>query len=183
MIKINLVPQEYTERLDRKAVIAKAVLVGVVTLAMVILLSVWHFTRAKTLERSLVRLEVELKSLQGDVDKVKAIEAQIAEVQRYLNSISSITRGRFIYSHFMQDLMTNLPGTIWFGGIATTSRGETLTLNLVVNSRSAYDLAYWINILETTPKYSEVSIGGISSVAEASGKSLTTTITMKYAYK
>ena len=109
MIKINLIPPEYIERINRKAVIAKAVLAGVVVVSCVLLVSAWHITRAKTLESRLATLTAELVVLQKDVDQVKAIEAQIAEVQRYLESINRINRGRFTYTHFLQDLVSNLP--------------------------------------------------------------------------
>ena len=180
MIKINLIPPEYTEALDRKAIIAKAVVAGLVLVAIVVLLSVWHFTRAKTIELKTNRLQIELKNLQGDVDRVKAIEGQIAEVQRYLGSINSITQDRLIYTHFMQDILVSLPGTIWFGGITTALSNQTLAVTFTVNSRSVYDLAYWINALETNPKYSEVGVGGITVNDSDTGKVLTTSMTLKY---
>jgi Tfp pilus assembly protein PilN len=181
MIKINLIPPEYIEKLNRKALIAKAVVAGVVSAALVALLSVWQFTREKTIELKMSRLQVELRNLQGDVDKVKAIEGQISEVQRYLDSINSITRGRLTYTHFMKDILVSLPGTIWFGGISTTLSNQTLAVTFSVNSHSAYDLAYWINALETDPKYSEVIVSGISVSDSDSGKVLATSVGLNYA--
>lgn len=183
MIKINLIPTEYIEKLNRKAFIAKAVATGVVSVALIVLISVWQFTREKTIEIKMYRLQGELKSLQAEVDSVKAIEGQIAEVQRYLDSINSITRGRLIYTQFMQDILISLPGTIWFGGINTALRDQTLAVTFAVNSHSAYDLAYWINALETDTKYSEVVVSAINASDSGTAKILTTTITLKYAYK
>ena len=180
MIKINLIPHEYTDKLDQKAVIAKAVAAGVVFVAIVVLMSVWHFTRGKTIELKMSRLQVELKSLQGDVDGVKAIGGQITEVQRYLDSINSITRGRLIYTHFMQDIIESLPGTIWFGSITTVLKDQTLNVTFTVNSHSASDLAYWINALETDPKYSVVDLSGIAVGDSDAGKVLATNITLNY---
>jgi Tfp pilus assembly protein PilN len=117
------------------------------------------------------------------VDQVKAIEAQIAEVQRYLNSIASINKGRFIYTHFLQDLTSDLPATIWFGNIGTDVKGSQLKVSLTVNSNSAYDLAYWINSLETSGPYSEVVMGGISVSETDSGKKFAVPISMTYTYK
>jgi Tfp pilus assembly protein PilN len=180
MIKINLIPPEYVERLNRRAIIAKAAAAGLISVALVVMLSIWHFTREKTSELRVNRLRVELKNLQGDVDRVKAIEAQIAEVQRYLNSINSITQGRLIYTRFMQDVTENLPGTIWFGGISTILNGPTLAVSFTVNSRSTYDLAWWINALEKDARYSDVVVGGISVSAVENGQILNTTVTLKY---
>ena len=94
MIRINLIPPEYIERINRKAVIAKAVLAGVLFVAVISLVSVWQFTREKTVSYTLSKREAELSVLQKDVDQVKAIEGQIAAVQRYLNAINSVNKGR-----------------------------------------------------------------------------------------
>lgn len=183
MIKINLIPTEYIDKLNRRAIIAKAMAVGVVAVGLIVLVSVWQFGRGKTVEIRMYRLQIELKNLQRDVDKVKVIEGQIAEVQKYLDAINSITRGRLIYTHFMQDILSSLPGTIWFGSINTALSGQTLSVTFAVNSHSANDLAYWINALETDPRYSEVGVGGIAINYNETGKVLTTSITVKYAYR
>lgn len=183
MIKINLIPVEYIEKLDKRAILAKGILIAVLAVAVVFVISGWYFNKAMALESKASQLETELKGLQGDVEKAKAIEAQIAEVQRYLNSIASITRGRMIYPYFMQDLLANLPGTIWFGGIGTTLKSGTLSVTLPVSSRSTYDLAYWINHLETDPRYAEVTLGPINVSESAEGKTLSTGVTMKYTPK
>ncbi len=183
MIKINLIPPEYIARIDRRAIIAKAVLAGVLVAASVAGVSAWHFGRSKGLESTLAKRTAELAVLQKDVDRVKAIEAQIAEVQRYLNSIASINKGRFIYTRFMQDLTGDLPATLWFTALGTEVKGSQLKVSLTVNANSAYDLAYWINSLETAGPYSEVGIGAIAVRDTDSGKTFTVQITVKYAYK
>lgn len=183
MIKINLIPPEYIERINRKAVIAKAVLAGVLAVSAVLLVSAWHITRAKALESRLATLTAELAVLQKDVDQVKAIEAQIAEVQRYLESINRINRGRFTYTHFLQDLVNDLPATIWFNSVNTIMTGNLVKVDIIVNSNSAYDLAYWLNHLETAGAYSEVGIGGISVTETEEGKRFSAPLTMKYAFK
>jgi len=183
MIKINLIPPEYIERINHKAVVAKAVLAAVVVVAVIVLASLWQITRAKTMESTLAKREVELKSLQKDVDQVKAIEAQISEVQRYLDSINSINKGRFIYTHFLQDLTSDLPSTVWFNSVNTSLSGGVLKVDITVNSHSAYDLAYWINSLETSGQYSDVVVGIITTSETEEGKSFATPLSIRYAYK
>ena len=182
MIKINLIPPEYIANINRRAVIAKVVLGAVLTLAVVILFSVWQATRSEALKITMGRREAELKLLQGDVEKVKAIEAQIAEVQRYLDAINRVAKGRLVYTKFLQDTAGGLPATIWFSSINTSLSGDSLKVNFGVNSRSAYDLAYWINALETTPIYSGVNlVGGITISEDESGKLFVTQLTLNYA--
>jgi Tfp pilus assembly protein PilN len=184
MIKINLIPPEYIANINRRAVIAKAILGVVLTLAVVVLLSGWQVTRSEAIKLNMARREAELKSLQGDVEKVQAIEAQIAEVQRYLDAINRIAKGRLAYTKFLQDIARGLPATIWFNSISTTLLGDTLTVSFAVNSRSAYDLAYWINALETNPDYSGVNLsGGITISEDESGKLFVTQLILKYACK
>lgn len=181
MIKINLIPPEYIERINRKAVIAKAVLSGVIVAGVVVVASAWHITRAKTIEIRLSERQAELQVLQKDVDRVKAIEAQIAEVQRYLDSINRINKGRFIYTYLLQDLTSDMPSTIWFNGVSTSMSGDKLKVDMNVNSNSAYDLAYWINSLETSGPYSEVTVGAISVADTETGRRFSTPIGLKYA--
>ena len=183
MIKINLIPPEYIARINRKVLIAKVVLGSVLVIAVVMLASVWHIGRSKKIEFALEKAQAEMAILQKDVDQVKAIEAQIAEVQKYLNSINSINKGRFIYTRFLQDLISDMPATIWLGNVSTSLSGNVVNVSMAVNSNSAYDLAYWINSLETSGPYSDIGIGGISVSEVESGKRLTVPITVKYTYK
>ncbi|HNW43327.1 MAG TPA: hypothetical protein PKI19_02415 [Elusimicrobiales bacterium] len=183
MIRINLIPPEYIERINRKTVIAKAVLAGVLVAGAITFASVWQFTREKTISFTLAKRETELATLQKDVDQVKAIEGQIAEVQRYLNAIASVNKGRLLYSHFLQDLIGDLPQTIWFGYVNTSIKGGSLAVSLSLNSRSAYDLAYWINYLETSGIYTGLDIGAISISETEEGKVLSTPVSFTYASK
>ena len=184
MIKINLIPPEYIANINSRAVIAKVILGAVLVLAVVVLSSVWQVTRSEALKLNMSRREAELKSLQGDVEKVKAIEAQIAEVQRYLDAINRVAKGRLVYTKFLQDTSRGLPATIWFNSINTALAGDALKVTFGVNSRSAYDLAYWINALETTTGYSGVNlVGGITISEDDSGKLFVTQLTLTYACK
>jgi Tfp pilus assembly protein PilN len=184
MIRINLIPPEYIEKMNRRVVIAKAVLGGILVLTVMSLVSVWQVSREAAISSSLKKRTAELQSLQGDVDKVKAIEGQIAEVQRYLNAINRVAKGRFIYTRFLQDTAAALPATIWLSSINTTLSGDTLAVSFSVNSRSANDLAYWINLLETTPDYASVDLaGGIAVTEDEAGKIFATQIKLSCVYR
>jgi Tfp pilus assembly protein PilN len=183
MIRINLIPPEYIAKIDRKVVIAKVVLAVVVVAATLMVASLWHIGRSKAIELKLSGLETEMQGLQKDVDRVKEIEKQIAEVQKYLDSINSINRGRFVYTRFLQDLISDMPATLWFNNINTTLAGSIVSISLTLNANSAYDLAYWINSLETSGPYSDVTIGAINVTETEMGKKFTVPLTLKYEYK
>ncbi|HAH32856.1 MAG TPA: hypothetical protein DCL44_11140 [Elusimicrobia bacterium] len=179
MIRINLIPPEYIANINRRVVIAKVVLGAVLALAVVVVISLWHVTRAEALKLTMAKREAELKSLQGDVEKVKAIEADISEVQRYLDAINRIANGRFIYTRFMQETARDLPATIWFTSLRTTLNGDAMDVSFAVKSRSAYDFADWLNALETKANYSSVSLDGITISEEESVKVFTTQVKLK----
>ncbi|MEW5905736.1 MAG: hypothetical protein AB1734_03020 [Elusimicrobiota bacterium] len=183
MVKINLIPQEYIDRLNRKVIIAKAVLAGVAVAAVLVLVSGWHFSRVKRMEGRLAEREAEMKVLKKDVERVKAIEAEIAEVQRYLDAINRISRNRMIYTRFMQDVTSELPASMWFNNMNTTLKDTTLSMTIALMSRSPYDLAYWINHLEKDPRYADVALGAVA-ISEAEGaRTYSAPITLKYVYK
>jgi len=183
MIRINLIPPEYIARINRRVVIAKVALSVVVVAAAVLMASLWHIGRSKAIEIKLSGLEAEMQVLQKDVDRVKEIEKQIAEVQKYLDSINSINRGRFIYTRFLQDLISDMPATLWFNNVNTTLAGSIVSITLTLNSNSAYDLAYWINSLETSGPYRDVTIGAINVSETDMGKKFTVPLTLRYEYK
>ena len=179
MIRINLIPPEYIAKINRRAVIAKVVLGVVLALAVVAVLSLWEVARETALSSTLSKREAELKLLQGDVEKVKVIEADIAEVQRYLDAINHIANGRFVYTKFLQETAHDLPATIWFTAVNTKLAGDTMGVTFAVKSRSAYDLADWLNLLETKAEYSGVNLSAITIDKDEVGKVFTTQITLK----
>ena len=183
MIRINLIPPEYIAKIDRKVVIAKVALAVVVVAASVLMASLWHIGRSKSIEMKLSDLEAKMRVLQKDVDRVKEIEKQIAEVQKYLDSINSINKGRFVYTRFLQAIVSDLPATLWFGNLNTTLSGSIVTISLTLNSNSAYDLAYWINSLETSGPYKDVTIGAITVSETDLGKKFSMPLTLKYENK
>lgn len=183
MIKINLIPPEYIARINRKVLIAKVTLSAAVAVALVLLISLWHAGRARSVDTRLADLTQQMSVLQKDVDKAKQIQQQIAEVQKYLDAITSLNKGRFVYTRFMQDLVKDLPATVWFSGVNTALSGNLLSVTLNVNSNSAYDLAYWINALEISGPYSDVAIGAISVTDTDMGKKYAVPITLKYTYQ
>jgi hypothetical protein len=58
-----------------------------------------------------------------------------------------------------------------------------VTVSLTLNSNSAYDLAYWINSLETAGPYKDVTIGAITVSETELGKKFAMPLTLKYENK
>ena len=180
MIKINLIPAEYIEKVNRKVLIAKAAIAATLVVLTLAGVSVYHVTSSKRTDELLAEKKKELKSLQGDVDKVKKIEADINEVKKYLGAIKQISKSKYAYVYFMQDILVGLPGTIWFSSINTSSKDNKMSLAFNLKSRSALDLAYWINFLEKDKKFSNIDIGSISIGESDGAKTLTLSVKAEY---
>ncbi|MBI4656010.1 MAG: hypothetical protein HY746_04580 [Elusimicrobia bacterium] len=183
MIKINLLPPEHLAKIRQKEFILKAAFTGAAVFLALAGASSFYYSKSARLESLLQQKEAELKILQKDVEQVKKIEQDIAELEKYLNSIAKINQGRLLYTSFMQDLLVELPSTIWFTNLSTSLSGNTLGFNASLFSNSSYDLAYWINYLEKNSKYSEVVISGISVSESDTGKTLSCPVSAKYLYK
>jgi len=183
MIRINLIPPEYIERINKKVIAVKIAFVAVIVIICVSLLSAWQFAREKAVISKLAKSEAQLKELQKEVESSKVIEAQINDVQKYLSAIGQIENGRLIYTRFMQDIVSDLPQTMWFSNINTSMSGAALRVDTSVLSRSAYDLAYWINYLEKSGYYSQVNVGGINMSETDEGKTFSVPIGFVYTPK
>lgn len=162
MIKINLTPKEYLDKLDRSILIAKISLVGFAAFVMLVSISVWLFTKAAAIEIELSSKTLEYNSLREDVKKAEEIKNQINEINNYISAIDKITKGRYIYVAFMQDISNNLPETMWFSGIETKGSGENLQVNVNLFSNSLYDVAWWISFLEKNERIQNINVGNIS---------------------
>ncbi len=181
MIKINLVPAEFLEKQTKEHRVIQAVAGGIFILAVVIVVSLSYMAKANALEAKLKQKEERLKQLQQVLDQIRTLESEKSAVEAHLNAINDLMKIRLVYTIFMQELVKSIPGAIWFSSLQTIINGnESVSFSLSATSRSAEDLAEWINILETGGKYSDIEIGAISIANAAAGKSLTFPLQAKY---
>ncbi len=183
MIKINLTPKEYIDRMERSILIAKIALGGFVFAGIILSLSIWQFTRATALEIELSSKNLEYNNLKEDVKKAEEIKAQINEINNYISAIEKITKGRYLYVAFMQDLNNNLPETMWFTGVQTKGSGENLQVNINLNSNSLYDVAWWISFLEKNERTKDISVGNINVSEGAQTNVYSLPLGFSYAYR
>lgn len=183
MIRINLTPKEYLDKLERSILIAKIALAGFVLAGILVSLSLWQFTRATALEIEMSNKNLEYNSLKEDVRQAEEIKAQINEINNYISAIDKITKGRYLYVAFMQDLNNNLPETMWFTGVQTKGSGENLQVNTNLYSNSLYDIAWWISFLEKNERIQNVSVGNISVSEGAETNVYSMPLGFSYIYK
>jgi len=104
-------------------------------------------------------------------------------VKRYLSAIDQITKPDLSIHISCRILLVDLPETIWFTNINTKLKGNVLDLNFALQSRSAYDLAYWVNLLESDKKYSAVEMGSFSIKKSEEGDAFSAPIKTKYTHE
>jgi type IV pilus assembly protein PilN len=162
MIKINLVPAEVLIAEQQKRRTVQAAAVGVLVAVGVIMASLWHLNRVRTLEAALAVNKAELAKLQKIVDQVKELEATAKAVQNRLNVITSLLTGRFMYTVFLDDWARSLPSGVWVGSLATTPTGGGLTINANGSARDESEIADWLRTLQTSSKFSGFELGAVS---------------------
>lgn len=179
MIKINLTPRSYVDKIYSSIFIAK-IAFGFVLLILVLgVLSFMRYATLKGLEIDYSSLEQEYKNLNEKVAQSKNIETKIKEINNYISAVEKLNKNRFIYVAFIQDIINNLPDTLWFGGIDTKTRGDYLEVSINLNSNSLEDLLWWYAFLENgSLRYSDIKISAINF----NGSYYNTQLTFSYKY-
>ena len=179
MILINFAPRNYVEKIYSGILIAKSILAGFLILIVVSILSVMHYMKYSSLLEENKVLTKEYNMLQSQVDLSKRIEKDIAEVGNYIAQVEKLNKDRYLYVAFMQDLVNNLPITLWFSGIDTRVQSGVIDVRINVNSNNLEDLLWWFSYLDNNKRrYSDAKITGISYNSDY----YTTQISFKYRY-
>ncbi|HOJ85673.1 MAG: PilN domain-containing protein [Elusimicrobiales bacterium] len=179
MIKINLTPRIYVDKIYSSIFVAKILLFSGIIISVFAALSVVRYTSLKGLEMDYASLEQEYKNLNEKVAQSKILEAKIKEIDNYISAVDKLNKNRFLYVAFLQDIINNLPDTVWFGGIDAKNRGDFIEVSINLNSHSLEDLLWWYAFLDKGSKrYSELKITDINF----NGSFYNTQLSFRYAY-
>lgn len=162
MIKINLIPRSYVEKIYSSFLIAKIVFGLILVLIIVAVFSVYHYKKFIFLNDYLTHIKIEQNQLQKEIEEAKKIEKDIEEINNYVAAFEKINKNRFVYVAFMQDIINNLPQTMWFNGIDTRTRLDGIEVTINLNSNTLEDLLWWYAFLEKNPRFSDVKITDIN---------------------
>ncbi|OIO71970.1 MAG: fimbrial assembly protein [Zetaproteobacteria bacterium CG_4_9_14_3_um_filter_49_83] len=128
MIRINLLPYR-TQRRQKQIFEHLAWLIGTLVFVALIVFGVNSFEAS-----NLDELKAELATLQGQnevlkkkIGKIKDIDALRADVERKLETVDELQKGRFESLETLHALATGLPEKAWLGQIVIN--GNSLTLN------------------------------------------------------
>ncbi|NLH38567.1 MAG: hypothetical protein GX445_00685 [Elusimicrobia bacterium] len=180
MIKINLSPKNYVDKIYSSVFAAKVALGGISLFIILFVLFVFHYTSFRNLQVDYYVKQKEYELLKKDVDRSNDIQKQINEINNYISAVDKINKNRFLYIAFMQDIVNNLPETMWFGGITTVSKTDHIEVSINLNSNSLEDMVWWYSLLDKSSKrYSNVKISQIMS----NGDFYNTQLTFSYDYE
>lgn len=179
MIQINFAPKKYIEKIYSSIIIAKMIFLIFILFLIVSVFSFLHYQKYRTLLLENENLTKEYQILNKNVELAKKLETEIKEVEGYIAKIEKLNQNRYLYVAFMQDLVNNLPPTLWFSGIDTKTYMDNLEVRVNVNANNLEDLLWWFSYIDHNKKrYSDAKITSITYNADY----YTTQITFRYRY-
>lgn len=179
MIQINFAPKKYVEKIYSSIIVAKLIFLAFIVVLIMAVVSFLHYQKYRTLLLENENLVKEYQMLSKNVELAKKVETEIKEIEGYISRIEKLNQGRYLYIAFMQDLVNNLPTTIWFSGIETKTYMDSIEVRINVNSNNLEDLLWWFSYIDNNKRrYSEAKISSIVYNSDY----YNTQITFKYRY-
>ncbi len=162
MIKINLLPIEYIEAQAKKE---KQIIFGSVGgVIVLILISFWFIKDAQA-----KRLEEKIQVAQNDLQRYKAVDSQIAEINSKKSALTAkrdlirkLNQSRLIYPVFFEDLLPIMPSDVWINNVDLVQAGGGFNVKCTANALSNFALATWLTNLQKSKHFSGVNLGAIS---------------------
>jgi Tfp pilus assembly protein PilN len=163
MIKINLLPVEAAEKETKK----KFIILGALVAGMLVGLMVFFFFVRVAIERTLAAKASSIqKELQGykiivnEVEKLKQITGTLEGRKKI---IKTLMRGRLLYPRFMEAFLELLPATVWVNSMLTAKDSDVLKVTFGCTSFDNFGIADFISNLESSPKFEEIELGGVTT--------------------
>jgi len=182
MIKINLLPpEELKKEAEKKTVVLVSLIASsILTLGMVVFLV--RLTTEKNLSLKLSELEKDVKQNQSAVDEVKKLKTIIATLESKKNLIENLMKYSLIYPKFMEKFLGLVPPQIWFTSLTTTSKPQGFSVTVNCISYDNFAIADFISNLESSPEFSGIELGNITSSTSSSGLEIFN-FQLKFEYK
>ncbi|MBI4668374.1 MAG: hypothetical protein HY747_04175 [Elusimicrobia bacterium] len=178
MIKINLIPLEYIQKQKRAAIGKLGAVFGGTICVGVLAVSSTIYHKSRTLAKHVQTLEARLKQLEEVAREVDALEAKKSAILAKNTVVGSLLAGRLDYPKIMEAVVKSLPpNQIWIGGLTTMKTSQGYDLNIPASTLGMDSIIQWLQTLESSPGFSNISIGAITNTDSAS------TLPMKLTYK
>jgi len=182
MIRINLLPPEALKKESEKKTIVLVSLIATSILTLGIVIFLVRLTVERALSFKLSVLEKEVKQYQTAVDEVKKLKNITATLESKKNLIENLMKYSLTYPKFMEKFLGLLPPQIWLTSLNTTSKPDGFTVNITCFSYDNFAIADFISNLESSPEFSGIELGNITSSTSSTGLEIFS-FQLKFEYK
>jgi type IV pilus assembly protein PilN len=159
MIRINLLPYR-TQRRQTKILQHLVVALGVVFVAasLVFTADLIKTQELTTLEDTFSELKIQNATLQKKIGKIKDLDKLRTDVERKLELVEELQKGRFHALETLNKLATVIPENVWLQSIAT--KEETITISGLGESNKA--VANFMRALDQEAVFSNIALSQIT---------------------
>jgi type IV pilus assembly protein PilN len=162
VIRINLLPQEERTR-QRRLPTIKIPQVGAVVPFVVLGLVVGVIATTATVQsRNLVKLKQDIEVAQAEsakykpqLEKIRQITQQRAEVRSRLDMIANLDRQRYYRVQLLDDLSRSIPSNLWISSFSEVGKG---TFQIDGVTFSNFNVAKFMNSLDETGQFTSVDL-------------------------
>ncbi|OVE77257.1 hypothetical protein BVX98_03205 [bacterium F11] len=162
MIRINLLPPEYAAAQAKKE---QQIIFG--SIGAILFIVLFGFLGIQ--KQKAASLQKDISEAQADLNKFKAINAQIETIQKSKRQllakrdvIKNLNRSRLTYPVLFEDLLPIIPSDVWVNSINLKEKGSQITLDMRTKALSNFALATWLTNLEESKHFSNIDLGGIN---------------------
>lgn len=162
MTEINLMPPILVEKKKGQW---RNVLIGLVLSIIVVLLATWYAGIVMGVKQKEVKLEkitAQIAELQPHLIEIRRLEAEIIEKKKRVEVIVQLDKGRFVWSHLLDEMVICIPTGLWLNGLRN-ARDNSLDLD-----GKAFDnffIANFMNNLVNSEYFTNIKLERIESSA------------------
>ncbi len=130
MIRVNLLPIEERVAQTHPSLQMPTrsfwlpLVVGVAVLVPLGGISVMQRFKVASLKSDIAQAQIETRQLQPQIEKVRALERERADVNQRLLSVTDLARDRYLPVQVMDELASHTPENLWFTKLNNKTSGE-----------------------------------------------------------
>jgi Tfp pilus assembly protein PilN len=180
MNRINMLPPGYGDYGRRVVMIARCGIVFIAAL-MISFIFAFKYYDGKT-EKELAEKLVEFSSADANSSEIKPLEKELLAVSEYVDTVDKVQTGRELYSSFLKETLSSLPGSVWPASAEISVSAHSLAVDMKVSSGSSEELEKWTSSLKNALGCSDVSVGKMT-VSESQNKVYSVPVGLVYTLK
>lgn len=139
---------------------------GLVTLLVLALLHPGARDRRLVLEDRVAQAVGDSTELAGLISTAEQLRAGRDSVAARVRVIRDLDRGRYVWSHILDEVAAAVPEFTWLTRIAEAGAGDRIQVEIEGRTANTFALTRFMNRLEASPFLTSVSLAGTEQVAE-----------------